>query len=59
LQFLNGISLTNVTYVAPVAVNYSYCTPDYGYGNYPKHVEWSWNKIKIVFHLVDILCIHL
>jgi hypothetical protein len=29
----------DVTYVVPVAVNYSYCTPDNGYGKYPKHVE--------------------
>jgi hypothetical protein len=25
--------------VVPVAVNCSYCTPDDGYGKYPKHVE--------------------
>jgi hypothetical protein len=25
-------------YVVPVAVNYSYCTSDYGYGKYPKYV---------------------
>jgi hypothetical protein len=32
-------SLPNVTCVIPVAVNYSHCTPDDGYGKYPKHVE--------------------
>jgi hypothetical protein len=35
----------------PVAVNYGYCVIIwllYGYGKYPKHVEWSCNKIKIV-----------
>jgi hypothetical protein len=26
-------------YVVPVAVNYSYFTPDDGYGKCPKHVE--------------------
>jgi hypothetical protein len=45
-------SLPNVTYVVPVAVNYSYCTPDDGYGKCPKHVERSCNKIKIVLHFV-------
>jgi hypothetical protein len=32
-------SLPNVTYVVPVAVNYSYCNPDDGCGKYPKHVS--------------------
>jgi hypothetical protein len=32
-------SRPNVTYAIPVAVNFSYCTPDDGYGKYPKHVE--------------------
>jgi hypothetical protein len=41
-------SLPNITYVVLVAVNCSYCTPDDGYGNYPKHVEWSCNKIQIL-----------
>jgi hypothetical protein len=43
-----------------VAVHCSYCTPDYGYGKYPKHVEWSCNKIKIlVLHLVGyFMCIY-
>jgi hypothetical protein len=36
---LYGLSLSNVTYVVPVAVNYSYCIPDDGYGKCPKHVE--------------------
>jgi hypothetical protein len=31
-------SRPNVTYVVQVVVNYSYCTPDDGCGNYPKHV---------------------
>jgi hypothetical protein len=54
-------SLSNVTYIVQVAVNYSYVTPDDGYGNYPKHVEWPCNKIKIVLHLVGhfmCICIH-
>jgi hypothetical protein len=43
----------NVTYIVPVAVNCSYCTPDDGYRKYPKRVELSCNKIKIlVSHLV-------
>jgi hypothetical protein len=52
-------SLPNVTYVVPVAVSYSYCTPDNGYRKYPKHVEWSCNKIKLlVLHLVRyFMCI--
>jgi hypothetical protein len=41
-------SRSDVTYVVPVAVNCSYCTPDDGYGKYLKHVEWSCNKIKIL-----------
>jgi hypothetical protein len=46
-------SRSDVTYVVPVVVNCSYCTPDDGYGTCPKHVEWSCNKIKIlVLHLV-------
>jgi hypothetical protein len=46
-------SRSNVTYDVPVAVNCSYCTTDVGYGKYPKHVEWSCNKIKIlVLHLI-------
>jgi hypothetical protein len=53
-------SLPNVTYVIPVAVNCSYCTPDDGYGKYTKHVEWSCNKIKIVLHLVGhFVCIYI
>jgi hypothetical protein len=45
-------SRSSITYVVPVAVNCTYCTP-------PKHVEWSYNKIKIlVFHLVGhFVCI--
>jgi hypothetical protein len=52
-------SLPNVTYVVAVAVDCSYCIPDDGYGNYPKHAEWSCNKIKIlVMHLVGhFMCI--
>jgi hypothetical protein len=52
-------SRSNVTYVVPVTVNCSYCTPDDGYGKYSKHVEWSCNKIKIlVLHLVGhFVCI--
>jgi hypothetical protein len=44
-----------------VVVNCSYCTPDDGYGKYPKHVEWSCNKIKIlVLHLVGhFVCIYI
>jgi hypothetical protein len=50
--FLYKVSYA-LQYVVPVAVNYSYCTPDDGHGKYPKHVEWSCNKIKIiVLHLV-------
>jgi hypothetical protein len=54
-------SRSDVTYVVPVVVNCSYCTPDDGYGTYPKHVEWSCNKIKIlVLHLVGhFLCIYI
>jgi hypothetical protein len=53
-------SRSNVTYVAPVTVNCSYCTPDDGYGKYPKHVEWC-NKIKIlVLHLVGhFVCVYI
>jgi hypothetical protein len=49
------------TYVVPVTVNCSYSTPDYGYGKYPKRVEWSCNKIEIlVLHLVGrFVCIYL
>jgi hypothetical protein len=36
--FLYKIPYT-LHYVVQVAVNYSYCTPDDGYGKYPKHVE--------------------
>jgi hypothetical protein len=48
-------------YVVPVVVNCSYCTPDDGYGKYPKHVEWTCNKIKIlVLHLVGpFVCIYI
>jgi hypothetical protein len=54
-------SRSDVTYVVPVAVNCSYCTPDDGYGKYPKHVEWSCNKIKILaLHLVGhFVCIYI
>jgi hypothetical protein len=50
----------SVTYVVPVAVNCGYGTPDSGYRNYPKHVEWSCNKIKIlVLRLVGhFVCIY-
>jgi hypothetical protein len=37
-MFLYKISDT-LQYVVPVAGNYSYCTPDDGYGKYPKHVQ--------------------
>jgi hypothetical protein len=38
-----------------MAVNCSYFTPDDEYEKYPKHVEWSCNKIKIlVLHFLDI-----
>jgi hypothetical protein len=37
-------SRSTVTYVIPVIVNCSYCTPDDGRGECPKHVEWSCNK---------------
>jgi hypothetical protein len=46
-------------YVVPMAVKYSYCTPDGGYGKCTKHIESSCNKIKILLHLLDILCVHL
>jgi uncharacterized membrane protein YhdT len=48
-------------YVVPVVVNCSYCTPDVGYGKYPKHVELSCNKIKIlVLHLVrHFVCVYI
>jgi hypothetical protein len=54
-------SRSDLTYVVPVVVNCSYCTPDDGYGKYPKHVEWSCNKIKIlVLHLVGhFVCIYI
>jgi hypothetical protein len=40
-----------------VTVNCSYCTPDDGRGERPKHVEWSCNKTKILLlHLVGYLC---
>jgi hypothetical protein len=54
-----GYSPYDLCYVRPVAVNCSYCTPDDGHGKYPKHVEWSCNKIKIlVWHLVGhFLCV--
>jgi hypothetical protein len=53
-------SRPNVTYVVPVAVNCSYCTPDDGYGKYPKHIQWSCNKIKILLlHLVGhFVCVY-
>jgi hypothetical protein len=41
-------SRSSVTYVIAVTVNCSSCTPDYGRGECPKHVEWSCNKTKIV-----------
>jgi hypothetical protein len=57
-SILPQLSLPNVTYVVPVAVNYSYCTPNDGYGKYPKQVEGSCNKINIVLHLVGhFMCI--
>jgi hypothetical protein len=54
-------SRSNVTYVVPVVVNCSYCTPVDGYGKYPNHVESSCNKIKIlVLHLVGhFVCIYI
>jgi hypothetical protein len=54
-------SRSDVTYVVPVVVNCSYYTPDDGYGKYPKHVEWSCNKIKIlVLHLVGhFVCMYI
>jgi hypothetical protein len=38
-KFCIDICNSTLQYVVPVAVNYSYCTPDDGYGKYPKHVE--------------------
>jgi hypothetical protein len=50
---------SNVTYVIPVTLNCSYCTPDDGRGECPKHVEWSCNKTKILLlHLVGYLFSH-
>jgi hypothetical protein len=45
--FLYTISYT-LQYVVQLAVNCSYCTPDDGYGEYPKHVQSSCNKINIL-----------
>jgi hypothetical protein len=43
-----------------VALNCSYCTPDDGYRNYPKHVQWSCNEIKIqCCILLDISCMYI
>jgi hypothetical protein len=35
-------------YVVAFTVNYSYCTPDDGCGKYPKLVEWSCSKTKVL-----------
>jgi hypothetical protein len=47
-----ALSVTIVRNTLTVVVshwhNYSYCTPDDGYGKYPKHVQWSCNEIKIL-----------
>jgi hypothetical protein len=49
-------SRSNVTYVVPVTVKCSYCTPDDGRGECPKHVVWSCNKTNILLlHLVGYL----
>jgi hypothetical protein len=37
-----------------------YCTPDDGCEKYPKHVEWSCNKTKIIaLHLVGTFYMHI
>jgi hypothetical protein len=52
-------SQSSVTYVIPVTVNCSYCTPSDGHRVFPKHVEWYCNKTKILLlHLVGYLCIY-
>jgi hypothetical protein len=39
-----------------VTVNCSYCTPDDGHGECPKHAEWYRNKTNILLlHLVGYL----
>jgi hypothetical protein len=54
-------SRSNVTCAVQVDVNCSCCTPDYGNVKYPKHIQWSSNKIKIlVLHLVGpFVCIYI
>jgi hypothetical protein len=43
-----------VTCDVPVAIKYSYCTSDDGYGQYPKHVEWFCSKCEWVYTSIYI-----